>query len=39
VVFTGGPGVDGKRYNSTKIRQLLGWSPTYDSFTAFIQNL
>ncbi len=39
VVFTGGAGVDGKRYNSTKIRQLLGWSPTYDSFTAFIQNL
>ena len=37
VEFTGGPGEDGKRYNTEKIRQELGWNPQHSSFTQFMQ--
>ena len=37
VEFTGGPGEDGKRYNTEKIRQELGWNPQHSSFKQFMQ--
>jgi len=36
VRFTGGDDVDGKKYNSDKIRNALGWSQKYNSFADFI---
>jgi len=36
VVFTGGEGVDGKVYNCSKVRELLGWKPVFASFKHFI---
>jgi len=36
VEFTGGEGVDGKKYNSGKIRKLLGWEPKYETFRDFM---
>ena len=37
--FTGGDGVDGKKYNSSKIRNTLGWKPNYNSFPCFYEKL
>lgn len=39
VKFTGGPGEDGKRYDPSKIRSLLGWKPSHPSFEGFISTL
>eukprot|EP00090_Calanus_glacialis_P046576 TRINITY_DN9220_c0_g1_i1.p1 TRINITY_DN9220_c0_g1~~TRINITY_DN9220_c0_g1_i1.p1 ORF type:complete len:270 (-),score=82.18 TRINITY_DN9220_c0_g1_i1:118-927(-) len=38
VTFTGGDEVDGKKYNSGKIRNMLGWEPTYKSFGDFMKS-
>ena len=37
VMFTGGEEVDGKKYNSSKIRNVLGWAPKYASFADFMK--
>ena len=37
--FTGGDDLDGKKYNSSKIRTTLGWQPTYPSFKLFYEKL
>ena len=39
VTFTGGEEVDGKKYDSSKIRKVLGWSPKYDSFASFMERV
>jgi len=36
VMFTGGEGVDGKVYNCSKVREVLGWKPAFASFENFI---
>jgi len=38
VTFTGGEGVDGKRYDVSKIKSL-GWSPTFPSLHQFMSKL
>jgi len=38
VEFTGGEGVDGKKYNSQKIRKLLGWEPNFKTFGNFMKS-
>ena len=37
VAVTGGEGVDGKKYNSQKIRNMLGWEPNHQSFADFMK--
>jgi len=37
VRFTGGDDVDGKKYNSDKIRNALGWCQNYKSFADFMK--
>ena len=32
----GGSGVDGKRYDTTKVRETLKWKPKYASFRSFM---
>ena len=39
VEFTGGDDIDGKRYNTNKIRTTLGWEPTYASIREFYKSL
>lgn len=39
VVFTGGGGVDGKVYDTSKICQRLEWRPKHSSFTSFMESL
>ena len=39
VRFTGGEGVDGKKYNCAKIRNLLNWKTGHPSFKEFMANL
>lgn len=39
IKFTGGDGVDGKKYNCSKIKNLLDWELEYPSFMDFIANL
>ena len=39
VQFTGGEHIDGKRYNTNKIRTTLGWEPTYASITEFYKSV
>jgi len=39
VKFTGGDGVDGKKYDCTKIRDLLQWKPEHSSFSIFMSKL
>ena len=39
VQFTGGEEIDGKRYNTTKIRTTLGWEPTYASIGEFYKSV
>ena len=35
--FTGNPSlIDGKKYNITKVRDKLQWSPKFPSFSAFM---
>jgi len=38
VSFTGGEGVDGKLYDSTKIRTTLQWKPKHASFDQFMKD-
>ena len=38
VIFTGGEEVDGKKYKSQKIRNMLGWEPSYKSLADFYEN-
>lgn len=38
VKFTGGEDVDGKKYNSSKIRNATGWAPKYPSFADFMKS-
>ena len=38
VKFTGSEQVDGKKYNSNKIRSALGWAPRYKSFAEFMKS-
>merc|ERR1712130_881979 len=37
VVFSGGEGVDGKVYDCSKVRDLLGWKPSFASFKHFME--
>ena len=37
VSFTGGQGVDGKKYKCDKIRTTLGWKPKYERFANFMK--
>lgn len=37
VRFTGGQGVDGKKYNCQKIRTKLGWKPKHESYAGFMK--
>ena len=37
VIFTGGEEVDGKKYNSQKIRNMLCWEPNHQSFADFMK--
>ena len=37
VRFTGGQGVDGKKYNCQKIRTRLGWKPKHESYAGFMK--
>ena len=39
VQFTGGDDIDGKRYDTTKIRTTLGWEPTYASLREFYKSV
>jgi len=39
VTFTGGEGVDGKKYDTSRIRDVLGWSPSQPSFVEFMATL
>ena len=39
VQFTGGDDIDGKRYDTTKIRTSLGWQPTYASIREFYKSV
>lgn len=38
VTFTGGEEVDGKKYNSGKIRSMVGWEPSHKSFREFMKS-
>jgi len=38
VEFTGGEDVDGKKYNSQKIRKLLEWEPCFETFGDFMKS-
>eukprot|EP00092_Neocalanus_flemingeri_P038517 GFUD01041935.1.p1 GENE.GFUD01041935.1~~GFUD01041935.1.p1 ORF type:complete len:279 (+),score=79.95 GFUD01041935.1:34-870(+) len=39
VTFTGGEDVDGKKYNSGKIRSMVGWEPSHKSFRDFMKSV
>ena len=33
----GGSGIDGKRYDTAKVRETLKWTPKYTSFSSFMK--
>merc|ERR1712066_597825 len=39
VQFTGPDNVDGKKYNTSKIKNTLGWQPNYPSLAEFYNKL
>ena len=38
VHFTGGDAVDGKKYNTDKVRKVLDWVPKYSSFDDYMKS-